>query len=64
MNKKITILIFLLIFVLNTKNIFAQTNDSILYVPLIGITSVPEPLALPNGAGSIKYKGLAQQKMI
>ncbi|MEJ0021664.1 MAG: hypothetical protein WDN47_03720 [Candidatus Doudnabacteria bacterium] len=33
------------------KTVLAQT----LYVPLIGITSVPKPLALPNGPGNITY---------
>ncbi|MFA5870851.1 MAG: LPXTG cell wall anchor domain-containing protein [Candidatus Paceibacterota bacterium] len=37
------------------KNIFAETSPSALYVPLIGITLVPEPLALPNGSGDITY---------
>lgn len=38
------------------RSVFAQTSASVLYVPLIGITSVPEPLALPNGAGRVTYK--------
>lgn len=33
-----------------------QTSESVLYVPLIGITSVPEPSVLPNGAGNVTYK--------
>lgn len=38
------------------KSIFAQTTSpSVLYVPLIGITSVPDPLALPKGAGNVTY---------
>jgi hypothetical protein len=40
------------------KDIFAQTaptSPSVLYIPLIGITSVPDPLALPNGAGPVTY---------
>jgi len=56
MNKKITVLMFLLIFVLNTKSVFAQTDENIVFVPLIGITSVPEPLVLPSGGGSVTYK--------
>ncbi|MFH0890776.1 MAG: hypothetical protein V1856_01955 [Candidatus Liptonbacteria bacterium] len=36
-------------------NVFAQTSPSVLYVPLIGITSVPEPLVLPAGAGNVTY---------
>lgn len=41
------------------KNVFAQTSQasqSSLYVPLIGITSVPDPLALPRGSGSVTYR--------
>jgi hypothetical protein len=36
---------------------FAQTSSSAstLFVPLIGITSVPTPLALPKGPGSVTY---------
>ena len=56
MNKKITILIFLLLFILNTKSTFAQIDDNIVFVPLIGITAVPDPLALPEGSGSVTYK--------
>ena len=37
------------------ESAFAQTSPSVLYVPLIGITSVPEPLALPEGAGTVTY---------
>lgn len=40
------------------NNVFAQTaelSQSSLYVPLIGITSVPDPLALPKGAGDVTY---------
>ena len=40
---------------IGAKNVFAQTDQSSLYVPLIGITSVPEPLALPNGPGEVTY---------
>jgi len=35
--------------------IHAQTSPSVLYVPLIGITSVPTPLALPQGPGNVTY---------
>lgn len=35
--------------------VFAQASPSVLYVPLIGITSVPQPLALPNGPGKVIY---------
>jgi len=51
----ISILLLVLIFGINTKSIFAQTSSSVLYVPLIGITSVPNPLALPNGTGNVIY---------
>ena len=38
------------------RGVLAQTSTaSGSYVPLIGITSVPEPLALPNGAGNVTY---------
>ena len=37
------------------KAAIAQTSSSVLYVPLIGITSVPSPLALPNGSGDVIY---------
>lgn len=49
------LLIVILAFIFNTKNINAQDNQSVLYVPLIGITSVPKPLALPMGAGNVTY---------
>ena len=55
LKKIIPILIAVLIFVSSTKNIFAQQSSSVSYIPLIGITSVPEPLALPNGAGNVTY---------
>lgn len=51
----ITILIVLLTFITSTKHINAQENQSVLYVPLIGITSVPKPLALPSGPGNVTY---------
>ncbi len=37
------------------QGIFAQTSQSVFYVPLIGITSVPNPFALPKGAGNVTY---------
>jgi hypothetical protein len=49
------VLIALFIFCFSAKNGFAQGSPSVLYVPLIGITSVPEPLALPNGVGNVTY---------
>lgn len=49
------ILIVLLIFGDNAKSVFAQASPSMLYVPLIGITSVPNPFSLPNGPGYVTY---------
>lgn len=37
-------------------SVFAQTSQSVLYVPLIGITSVPDSLALPEGGGTVTYR--------
>lgn len=37
------------------QSVFAQTSSSTLYVPLIGITSVPDPLVLPVGGGKVTY---------
>ncbi len=61
MNKKYIIFIF----VLSTAIVFgfhgkiasaqSQTSQSMLYVPLIGITSVPDPLTLPSGGGKVTY---------
>lgn len=50
-----SILLLVLVFGLSTKSTFAQTSPSVLYVPLIGITSVPSPLALPKGPGTVTY---------
>lgn len=64
MNKKILrkgsmyLLLMLYSFGVGAHSVFAQTaqeSQSVLYVPLIGITSVPQPLALPNGAGDVTY---------
>ncbi len=33
----------------------AQGSGSVLYVPLIGITSVPDPLVLPQAGGKVTY---------
>jgi len=52
----ISILLFLLILCGSTKFVFAQESTSVLYVPLIGLTSVPSPLALPEGGGNVTYK--------
>lgn len=50
------LLLLLLFFWVSSKSVLAQDSTSVLYVPLIGITSVPDPLALPGGAGYITYK--------
>ncbi len=56
-SKKIILLIVLvLILGYGAKNIFAQKSESILYVPLVGISSVPDPLALPMGSGNVTYR--------
>lgn len=57
MKKYIFIFIVTVIFSLSLfgKITLAETSPSVLYVPLIGITSVPDPLALPNGAGIVTY---------
>lgn len=49
------ILLLALIFISYPQNILAQDSPSVLYVPLIGLTSVPEPLALPKGPGNVTY---------
>lgn len=51
----VSILFLVLILGTGTKTVFAQESVSVLYVPLIGITSVPEPLALPQGPGNVTY---------
>lgn len=51
----ISILIFVLIFGASMKTVSAQESPSVLYVPLVGLTSVPKPLALPNGPGDVTY---------
>lgn len=33
----------------------AESSESVLYVPLIGITAVPDPFALPKGSGKVTY---------
>ncbi len=52
------IIVTLLIFKYTAKSVSAQTtqvSQSSLYVPLIGISSVPDPLALPKGPGNVTY---------
>lgn len=51
----ITFFTVVLLCVCITKNAFGQASPSVLYIPLIGITLVPEPLALPDGAGYVTY---------
>ena len=51
----VSVLMFALLFGINTRIVSAQDSASVLYVPLIGITSVPYPLALPKGAGNVTY---------
>ncbi len=56
--KIIFILLIFLVCGSNPKSALAQTvtnSPSVLYIPLIGITSVPDPLSLPNGSGSVTY---------
>ena len=58
MSKAVVILAMLLVGVSSASVAFAEsatTSPSVLYVPLIGITSVPDPLALPDGAGPVTY---------
>jgi hypothetical protein len=52
----VVVLMFGLVLGHGVKNVFAQAGPSELYVPLIGITAVPFPLALPSGAGDVTYK--------
>lgn len=55
MRVSLFLLFFLIIFAAGAKSSFAQDSPSVLYVPLIGISSVPKPLALPNGPGNVTY---------
>jgi hypothetical protein len=43
------------VFGYEVPNVFAQASASTLFVPLIGITSVPNPSSLPSGPGNVKY---------
>ncbi len=56
-SKKLILILFAgLAFGYGAKSALAQTGSvSVLYVPLIGITTVPQPLALPKGPGSVTY---------
>ena len=51
----IALLLFMLLCGLSTRSVFAQESPSVLYVPIIGLTSVPTPLALPDGSGNVTY---------
>src|SRR5579859_4295002 len=55
----ILMLIVVVLYGYTAKSVLAQitptTSISTLYIPLLGITSVPDPLALPNGAGYVTY---------
>lgn len=53
MKISILVLVTVLVFGSGTPDVFAQTSAP--YIPLIGITSVPEPLALPEGGGTVTY---------
>jgi hypothetical protein len=58
-NMKKHLIIFIVIIILGFglfgKIILAETSPSVLYVPLIGITSVPDPSTLPKEGGSVTY---------
>jgi hypothetical protein len=54
--KILPLLIAALIFGCGANIVLAQDSASVLYVPLIGVTLVPEPLALPNGPGDVTYR--------
>jgi hypothetical protein len=41
--------------VVGASSASAQISPSVLFVPLIGITSVPDPLALQEGPGNVTY---------
>ncbi|HET7099350.1 MAG TPA: hypothetical protein VFI61_03910 [Patescibacteria group bacterium] len=51
----IFVLLLAILLGVNAKSVSAQDTSSVLYVPLIGITSVPNPLALPKGPGDVTY---------
>lgn len=58
LKKIVPVLIVAFVFGIGVPRSFAQTpqdSQSALYVPLIGITSVPDPLALPSGPGHVTY---------
>jgi hypothetical protein len=53
--KLVLVLVAILAFGSCAKNVFAQNSVNALYIPLIGISSVPDPLALPKGPGNVTY---------
>jgi hypothetical protein len=53
--KYILILTFVLGVGFTTKSVMAQGSPSVLYVPLIGITSVPNPATLGATGGNVTY---------
>lgn len=55
LKKILPILIFISIFGINTNTVLAAESVSTLYIPLIGITSVPNPPTLPKGGGNVTY---------
>lgn len=55
MRKYNFILSFFIIIVFLLVGKVALASDSTLYIPLIGLTSVPEPLVLPQKGGNITY---------
>jgi hypothetical protein len=55
LKKVLPMAIAILVLGFGANSIFAQTSQSVLYIPLIGITSVPEPLSLPLGPGYVTY---------
>ncbi len=50
------ILLTVLVLGIGTKDAYAQDSLSVLYIPLIGITSIPNPATLPNGPGNVTYR--------
>lgn len=55
--KRLALLVLFVLFLLPVFNTaFAQQETpSLVYIPIIGITSVPDPLALPDGPGDVTY---------
>jgi hypothetical protein len=55
--RKVLFVLFLtLVFGIVGNKVLAQENDpQLIYIPLIGVTSVPDPIALPDGEGDVTY---------